>query len=126
IRLNLKLPSDLSIIDLTALEIDVYYAFYNHVDLSIDCSGYPWATDEGYAEGVNLNLGSVLGDLGLTLGDLVKNPTNAIDQDTTTASMLIPNVLGVANTTSQTITFNGVGNANDEVSALISLNSSLL
>jgi len=123
IRINLRLPSDITVLALNSLEINVYYAFYN--ENSQNC-GNPLGTDEGIATGVGLNLGSVLNGLGLSLDDIVKNPTFAIDNNVNTASILSPGLLGVANTTSQTIFFNGIGSVTDEVYALLSLNASLL
>lgn len=104
--------------------MNVYNAFTEGA-FPADC-GTPWATDEGDVTGVNLNLG-VLKGLGISLGDVVTDPTNAIDNNLNSASVISPGALTVAGTASQTIFFNGVsGSSTDAVRFLLSVPASIL
>ena len=125
VRVYLRLKSGTLSLSLgSTLQMNVYNAFYDDADPA-DC-GQGLATDEGTVTGVNLNLNSLLDGLGLHLGDIVTNPTNAIDADVNSASVVSPGLLGVANTTSQTIFFNGPSLSTDAVRVIMSFPASLL
>ncbi|MGV3767462.1 MAG: gliding motility-associated C-terminal domain-containing protein [Chitinophagaceae bacterium] len=124
VRVNLKFTSGLLGLSLgAAYDVNVYNAFTETTPPG-DC-GNPWATDEGAVSGLSVNLG-VLKTLGISLGDVVNAPVNAIDASEVTASVITPGVLGVGASTSQTIFFNGGGDAGEGTRLLLSLPASLL
>jgi len=124
VRVTLTFSSGLLGLALGAnYQMRIYNAFYEG-QFPGDC-GLPWATDEGDITGIGLNLG-VLKSLGINLSTVVADPTNAIDNNPNSASVITPGVLNVAGTASQTVFMNGSGGADDVVRMILSLPASIL
>lgn len=124
VRLNVAFASGLNLLSLDReMDVTVYTAFYYPAPSGVDC-GTPIFTTPGETEGVNLNLGSTTSLL--ALDSAVKDPSYAIDSDTTSYSRITSGALGIATSVSQTILFNGDGNASDVVKARLSLPLSAL
>ena len=124
VRLDVAFASGLNLASLDRdLDVTIYNAFYYPAPSGVDC-GTPIFTTPGETEGANLNLGSTTSLL--ALDSAVKDPSYAIDSDTTSYSRITSGALGIATSVSQTILFNGNGNATDVVKAKLSLPLSAL
>jgi hypothetical protein len=111
--LQLKVEAPVLELLVSAVSVPVYYGMYDNT--TAVCSEQPVFTDIGSISGVSVNLSTA-----------VVNPQNAIDASTTTYSVLTTGTVTLGGTTSQTIFYNGLSSATDEVRVLLSIPPSIL
>lgn len=121
-RLMLRIPSGLLDVDLNTVSMNVHNAFY--LSAGGACSTTPMFTTQGEIEGLELDL-----DLeSVDLNELVANPKNAIDSNSSTYSVLKTGVagLGILSSVSQSFLFDHVANSGDGLRLQLSVDTNLL